>query len=123
MLGKEEIWDRLKYQSRWLTTTRTAIFAAAISEHNMRRIVAIWLNGNVQVQLNPMLEKYIEGLTWETIFCPIPVPPTDLIQIPVGSYSVTDPIFCLEGGSNLYGKTDVTGHSLNVTVAYWDNEV
>lgn len=123
VLKKQDIWDRLKTKSTWITSDRTAILGSAVPEHHFRYIVAVWLPGNTQVNLTPMIEKYEEATSYETIFCPIPVAPTDFRQIPQGGYSLEDPITVLEGGARLYGKVDVTGHSLNVTVNYWESEV
>jgi len=118
-LTKQEIRDRLKLTSVWLTTSRTPFFAA-VPEDRFRYIVAIWLNGNRQVTEDVTIEKLKEDGTYEEKFSPIPVAPADFRQIPEGSYSLEDPIIALEGGTRLYGKT--SGISLNAEVAYWDSE-
>ena len=124
VLQKENIWERLKTESTWVTNTRTALFAA-VAERQFRYVVGIWINGNMQVTSTVELEKSLETVpvTYEKKWSPIPVAPADFRQIPKGSYSIVDPIVTFEGGTRLYGTTDIAGMSLNVTVAYWDWDI
>ncbi len=122
VLQKEDIWERLKTESTWVTTTRTALFAA-VAERQWRFVVGIWISGNKQVNTTLELEKLEEDTSYTIKWSPIPVAPTDFRQIPKGSYSIIDPIVTFEGGTRFYGKTDVAGMSLNITVAYWDWDI
>lgn len=122
MLQKEDLWERLKTESVWVTSSRTALFAA-VSERQWRYIVAIFLSGNNQANLTCQIEKLEEDATYSMKWSPIPVAATEFRQIPKGSYSILDPIVTCEGGTRLYGKTDLAGSSLNVTVEYWDWDV
>lgn len=122
VLQKEDIWERLKTESTWVENGRTALFAA-VPERQFRYVVGIFISGNMQVTTTLELEKLEEDTTYTTKWSPIPVAPADFRQIPKGSYSIVDPIVTFEGGTRLYGKTDVVGMSLNVTVDYWDWDV
>ncbi|MFB0543815.1 MAG: hypothetical protein ACETVR_03440 [Candidatus Bathyarchaeia archaeon] len=129
VLQKEEIWERLKTESAWVEYSAegvappTALFAA-VAERQFRYVVGIWISGNMQVTTGLSLYKLEEdGTTYTLKFSPIPVAPADFRQIPKGSYSIVDPIVTFEGGTRLYGKTDVAGMSLNVTVDYWDWDI
>lgn len=139
VLQKEDIWERLKTESTWVTNTRTPLFAA-VAERQFRYVVGVWISGNVQVTTTVELEKQeeatmteaqctVKGGDWSDERCyimkwsPIPVAPADFRQIPKGSYSIIDPIVTFEGGTRLYGKTDVVGMSLNTTVAFWDWDI
>jgi len=122
VLQKEDIWERLKTESTWVTSDRTALFAA-VAERQFRYVVGIWISGNMQVTVTCQFEKLEEDATYTMKWSPIPVAPADFRQIPKGSYSITDPIVTFEGGTRLYGKTDIAGMSLNVTIAYWDWDI
>ena len=122
VLQKEDIWERLKTESTWVTPTRTPLFAA-VAERQFRYVVGIWISGNMQVTTTLELEKLEEDATYTMKWSPIPVAPADFRQIPKGSYSITDPIVTFEGGTRLYGKTDIAGMSLNVSVDYWDWDI
>jgi len=122
VLQKEEIWERLKTESTWVTSTRTALFAA-VAERQFRFVVGIWVSGNLQQTTTVQFEKLEEDGSYTMKWSPIPVAPADFRQIPKGSYSITDPVVTCEGGTRLYGKTDLAGSSLNVTVAYWDQDI
>ena len=122
VLEKEDVWERLKTESVWVTNARTALFAA-VAERQFRYVVGIWISGNVQVTTTVEFEKLDEEGDYETKWSPIPVAPADFRQIPKGSYSLVDPIITFEGGTRFYGKTDVVGMSLNVTVDYWDWDI
>jgi len=122
VLQKENIWERLKTESVWVTNDRTAL-CAAVAERQFRYVVGIWISGNLQVTTTLELEKLEEDDSYVTKWSPIPVAPADFRQIPKGSYSIIDPIVTFEGGTRLYGKTDVVGMSLNTTVAFWDWDI
>ena len=122
VLQKEDVWERLKTESVWVTNARTALFAA-VAERQFRYVVGIWISGNVQVTTTVEFEKLDEEGDYETKWSPIPVAPADFRQIPKGSYSLVDPIITFEGGTRFYGKTDVVGMSLNVTVDFWDWDI
>jgi len=133
VLQKEDIWTRLKTRSTWVHNTRTELFPAgtpAVAERQFRYVVGVWISGNMQVTTTVELEKLEEDPSdppvdadYTTKWSPIPVAPADFRQIPKGSLSITDPIVTFEGGTSFYGKTDVAGHSLNVTVEYWDWDI
>jgi hypothetical protein len=123
VLSKEEIWDRLKTESTWVLGTRTPLFAA-VAERQFRYVVAIWISGDNASNRTIQFEKLEEdGSTYTMKFSPIPISSTGFQQIPEGGYSIEDPIMTFEGGTRLYGKTDVEGTSLNVTVNYWDADI
>ena len=77
----------------------------------------------MQVTTTCQVEKLKEDASYSMKWSPIPVAPADFRQIPKGSLSITDPIVTCEGGTRLYGKTDIAGMSLNVTVEFWDWDV
>ena len=122
VLQKEDIWERLKTESTWVTSTRTPLFAA-VAERQWRYVVGIWLSGDLKTTLTVQFEKLKEDATYSMKWSPIPVAPADFRQIPLGGLSIVDPIVTCEGGTRLYGKTDLTGSSLNVTVEFWDWDV
>jgi len=129
VLQKEDIWERIKTESTWVRNTRTALFAL-VAERQFRYVVGIWISGNMQVTTTVELEKLEEDPSdppvdadFTTKWSPIPVAPADFRQIPKGSYSIIDPIVTFEGGTRLYGKTDVSGMSLNLTVSFWDWDI
>lgn len=122
VLQKEDIWERLQTESVWVTSARTALFAA-VTERQWRYVVGIWLSGDLKNTLTVQIEKLEEDATYSMKWSPIPVAPADFRQIPKGSLSIIDPIVTCEGGTRLYGKTDLTGSSMNVTVEYWDWDV
>ena len=130
VLQKENIWERLKTESTWVGVdvgeedARIPLFAV-VPERQFRYVVGIWISGNMQATRTIKFEKSLETdpVTYETKWSPIPVAPADFRQIPKGSLSITDPIVTFEGGTRLYGKTDVAGLSLNVTVEYWDWDI
>jgi hypothetical protein len=122
VLTKQEIWDRLKTESTWVTDTRTPLFAA-VAERQFRYVVGIWISGSVKVLTTVQFEKLEENGNYTMKWSPIPVAPADFRQIPKGSYSIEDPIVTFEGGTGFYGKTDLAGSSLNVTVNYWDWDI
>ncbi len=128
MLQKENIWTRLKTESTWVTyrpddANPVSPLFAGVAERQFRFVVGIWVSGNMQVTTGLSLHKLREDAVYESKWSPIPVPPAGRIQLPAGSYSITDPIITFEGGTRFYGKTDVAGMSLNVTVAFWDWDV
>jgi len=122
VLEKEDIWERLKTESVWVTSSRTALFAA-VAERQWRYVVGIWLSGDLKTTLTVQFEKLEESGAYSMKWSPIPVAPADFRQIPVGGLSIVDPIVTCEGGTRLYGKTDLTGSSMNVTVEYWDWDI
>lgn len=122
VLQKEDIWERLKTESVWVTSARTALFAA-VTERQWRYVVGIWISGDLKNTLTVQIEKLEEDATYSMKWSPIPVAPADFRQIPKGSLSITDPIVTCEGGTRLYGKTDLAGSSMNVTVEYWDWDI
>jgi len=124
LVVKALMLDRLQTRSTWVLTSRTALFAAVVPEPRIRYVVAIWIEGNVQQSLDLKFEKLKEDGTYEEKWSPIPVAPSNFIQIPEGSYSVEDPVVTFEGGTNFYGKVGgAEGVSINVTVNYWDSEI
>jgi len=122
VLQKEDIWERLKTEATWVTSTRTPLFAA-VAERQWRYVVGIWLSGDLKTTLTVQFEKLEEDASYSMKWSPIPVAPADFRQIPKGGLSITDPIVTCEGGTRLYGKTDLAGSSMNVTVEYWDWDV
>jgi len=126
-MDKHEIRGRLMTDSKWITSLNhaapTDFWAAAVNEGNTRFIVGMWIPGDKVNTVRIEILKKEEAGTYTTKFCPIPVAPADLRQIPKGSYSIEDPILRLAGGCNLAASIDTVGTSLNLTVDYWDSDV
>jgi len=124
MLDKEQIRDRLQTDAFWVTNTRTAL-TGAIAERLMKYVVALYINGNTQIATGVMIEKMEEGTptTYTVKFSHINVPAADNIQVPKDGFSITDPVLTLEGGTRLYASTLVSGHSVNLSVIHWDNDI
>jgi len=126
VLGKEEIWERLRVESKWITSSDpsnpTDFFASNVAERKFRFIVAIWVPGNLVQLTRIQIFKKKEDGTYDEKWSPIPVAPADFRQIPKG-YSIEDPILGLEGGTNLAASVDIAGNSLNMSVAYWDSDI
>jgi len=115
--------DRLKLEATWVTAARTELFAGGnVPNTRLRYIVAIYLKGNLVNTADIQLEKETYDGGFEDQWSRIPVAPADFRQIPEGSYDLEDSVLTLAEGESFHG-TMVTGNSLNVTVAYWDNDV
>lgn len=121
-LTKQEIWERIRTSCVWVTGVRTPLFAA-VPERQWRYVVAMFISGNLQQTTAISFEKLEEDATYTMEFSPIPVAPADFRQIPEGQYDIEHPIGSYEGGTRLYGVTDMASLSLNVTVKYWDWDV
>lgn len=131
VLTKEEIWERIRVKSVWLTEQRTPLFASTddhmggtvalptLTERYIRYIVSLLFQGNAIVAQSGSIEKYEEAGTYTMKWSDIQIAPASMPQIPEGSYSLEDPIISIEGGTNLYGH--VNGNSINLTVTYWDD--
>ncbi len=122
VLTKEEIRQRIRTSSVWVTGVRTPLFAT-VPERQWRYVVAMFISGNLQQTTAISFEKLEEDATYTMEFSPIPVAPADFRQIPEGQYDLEDVLGSYEGGTRLYGVTDHTGMSLNVTVKYWDWDI
>ena len=122
VLTKEEIRQRIRTNCVWVTGIRTPLFAA-VPERQWRYVVAMFISGNLQQTTAISFEKLEEDATYTMEFSPIPVAPADFRQIPEGQYDLEDVLGSYEGGTRLYGVTDHTGMSLNVTVKYWDWDI
>ena len=59
VLQKEDVWERLKTESTWVTNARTPLFAA-VAERQFRYVVGIWISGNMQVTTTVELENMFE---------------------------------------------------------------
>lgn len=131
MLTKEEIWDRLRVKSVWITPTRTPFFVAAeahmhatlntLAEQYRRYIIMLLFQGNAITAQSATVEKLEEDGTYTMKFSDIQIQASAMPQIPNGGYSIEDPIMSLEGGTNLYGT--VNGNSNNLSIIYWDSEI
>ena len=95
VLQHEEIWERLKTESVWVTSARTPLFAA-VTERQFRYVVGIWISGDLKKTLTVQIEKLEEDATYSMKWSPIPVAPADFRQIPKGSLSIEDPIVTCE---------------------------
>jgi len=131
-LTKQVIRNRLVNRSIWVTSSRTALFrtlagvAQVVPEARVRYVVGIWISGNSVKSLAVVLEKGTESVTtpYSTLWSPIPVGPADFRQIPEGQFDLQDSVATFEGGSQFYGTAvGYEGVSVNVSVAYWDNEI
>ena len=123
-LTKEEIRERLKTESVWVTTSWTALLAA-VADRKIRYIVAIWISGNRQsaddIEFALLPQDGTVPTNLSTKWSPIPVGPADFRQIPEGNVDIEGSILTCEGGSRLYGR--VVGISLNTTTEYWDDDI
>lgn len=119
-LTKEQIREKLKTVNVYITTSRTAFFAA-VNERNIRYIVYIWLFGDRVASRTVDIEKLEEdGTTYTPIFDSINVAPPEKVSLPQ-KHDIENPILTLEGGTRLYGR--VSGNSLTATVCYYDNDI
>jgi hypothetical protein len=130
VLGKEELWERIRIKSVWLQPVRTPFFTAAeehmmagpvLRENYMRYIVMLLFQGNAVVAQSGNIEKYHEDGTFEVVISDVQIQPAAMPQIPQGAPQIDSPFMSIEGGTNLYGT--VNGNSINVSVVYWDNEI
>jgi len=131
-IAKKIIRDRLITNSTWVTTTHTelSLVAAIVPERMLRYVVAIFINGNQQLKQGVEISTLNEGGTAGTLaqhtvkFSHINVAPADNVQLPDGDYNVEDPLFTMEGGTRgPYGRVLQAGHSVNLTVVYWDSDI
>jgi len=131
VLGKEEIRDRLRVKSVWLTSAKTPFFEAGeehmsatadtLAERYIRYIVCLLFQGNATKAQSAKIEKVDENGSYIVKWSDIQIQPSAMPQIPSGAYSIEDPIITLEGGTNLYGH--VNGNSINLSVTFWDSEI
>jgi len=133
VLSKEELWERIRIKSVWITPTRTPFFASTdehmggtapvpvLLERYMRYIVMLLFQGNGIVAQSGNIEKYKEDGTFEVLISDVQIQPSAMPQIPQGAPQNDSPFMSIEGGTNLYGT--VNGNSINVSVVYWDNEI
>jgi len=123
-LSKEEIRERLKTESVWVTTSWTPL-TAVVPDRKIRYVVAIWISGNkqstddIEFALLPQ-DGDVPG-DLQPKWSPISVSPTDFRQIPINGVDIESPILVCEGGSRPYAK--VSGLSLNTTIEYWDDDI
>lgn len=131
VLSKEEIWDRIRVKSVWLTDQRTPFFEAAeehmhatldvLVEAYIRYVVCLLFQGNATANQSANVEKILEDGTYVMKWSDIQVAAAAMPQIPQGAYGIEDPIIAFEGGTNLYGQVD--GNSINLTITYWDSDI
>jgi hypothetical protein len=132
VLGKEEIWERLRTKSVWLMPVRTPLFTIADDDHMgagnvigegyMRYVVMFLFQGNGITAQTGSIEKLEEdGATYKMLISDVQIQPAAMPQIPNGGLDIESPIMSAEGGSNLYGH--VNGNSINLTIVYWDNGI
>lgn len=123
-LSKAQIRERTLTRSTWVTNTWASVFpdlaAAVLNERQLRYVVYLALAGNQQNTVGVAFRLQREGAAGPAVFSPISVAPADFIQIPP-SHDLEDSIIQVEGGGDLFARTDVTGHSVNVTAQYWDH--
>jgi len=120
-LSKQEIWERLKYEQKWITTSNTDIFSSDVDERKIRYIVKIILTGDQNTTRVAEISKKLETGSYDVFLPNINVAAPEYKEIPEGSYDIENPILSLEGGTNLAGK--VSGNSISMTVIYWDNDI
>lgn len=133
VLSKEELWERIRIKSIWLTTARTPFFAdtdehmggtpdvPVLLERYIRYIVMLLFQGNAVAAQSGKIEKYLEAGTFEVLISDVQIQPSAMPQIPQGAPQIDSPFMSMEGGTNLYGN--VNGNSINLSVVYWDNEL
>ena len=123
VVTREEIRERLRTESVWVTGALTPLYGV-VPEETIRYVVGIWVSGNLQVTMSISFSTLKEDLTYETKFSPIPLAPTDFRQIPEGQYSLEDPFLSNAGGERLYAQAHgPVGHSVNASIAYYDDEI
>jgi hypothetical protein len=128
-LTKEDIWERLRTDSVWVTGVLTQITPLPaptnVLARQFRIIPMIWIPGNGTGQIGvQFLKLEADGVTYTVKFCPIQVAASPgAIQIPGGAYDVENPILTLEGGTRLFGQCSTAGTSVNVTIEYWDLDI
>lgn len=136
-LTEEVIRDRLRVKSLWILPARTPFFTATeehmttnattgnpmLQQRYQRYIVSLLFQPDNQNDRHMLIEKIeTDGTTFRTLWSDIytegAVFPR---QLPEGAYDLKNPIYPMEGGSNMYGRVD--GVSQNLTVTYWDNDI
>lgn len=142
-VGKQEIRERLRTYSVWVTNTHTRLSDVTYSgqldtglsvgdvpERMMRYVVGLYINGNQQIKTGVEISVLDEGGTEGTVadhtvkFSDINVPAADNVQIPNGELDLEDIIIKMVGGERgPYARTNVAGHSVNLTVMYWDSDI
>ena len=126
VLTKEEIWERLRTDSVWVTQALTQLTPlpapTVMAARQFRIIPMIYIPGNSSVNIAvQFLKLEADGVTYTTKFCPVPVLTTGVQQIP-WTYDVENPILTLEGGTRLFAQC-TQGTSVNVTIEYWDLDI
>lgn len=131
VLGKEDLWERIRTKSIWMLMTRTPFFLATeehmhatinmLQERYIRYIVSLHFQGNGISHTSGSIEKLKEDGTYEMKWSDVQIAPAAMPQIPEGSYDIENPIISIEGGTNLFGR--VSGNSINLTITYWDNDL
>jgi len=123
MLDKQIIMERVRERNVWLTSSRTAIFAAAVAERKIRYVIGMWINGDGVASRLVDIERLEEdGTTYTMLHQGIPVAPSERVTVPEDwEFGIENPSETVEGGVQLYGRT--AGGSLNITVKYWDDDV
>jgi len=120
-LTKQEIRERLRYAQLTIGTSRANFWTSDVPERKIRYVVAIFLFGDATATRTVEIEKVKEDDTYDMIFDNIGVAPTEKVQLPIGSYSIEDPIIALEGGTNLSAIADAGAPE--ATVIYFDDDI
>jgi len=120
-LTKEQIRERLRVQQRWITDSRTDIFASAVGEKVTRYIVNVRLFGDNTSNRIAKFEKKEEDGTYTMKYSYIHIGQTTNVKLQDNS-DFEKPILILHGGSNLTGSI-LVGASVAATVEYWDDTI
>lgn len=135
VLTKEEIWERIRTKSVWLTPALTPIFLAGeehmypvalgvgnrLRDQFMRYVTLFLFQGDAVVHHSGSIQKLEVNNTFTVKISDVQIAPAAMPQIPNGGHSIEDPILSLEGNTGLYGQ--VNGNSVNLTVIWWDDDV
>lgn len=113
-----EMIERLRHQTTWVTTTRSAILSAP-SEGKVRYVTQIEAFGDGQAARVLAIGHNIDfasGSSYVDVWPYVHVAQTGNVQLnPVGS-DIRRPLTVLEGGTSL--EASVNGNSVAVTVSF-----
>jgi len=119
MVTREQIMDRVRVRQVTIGTSRTDIFAAAVSENKTRYIVMIVINGD-GTSRTVEIEKTEEDASHTMLFDNVPIPPASQVPVPEGwQFDIENPFMTLEGGTNLTAIASAGAPEL--TIIYWDD--
>lgn len=120
-MDRSQILERLRVAQITVGTSETDFFSSNVPENTMRYVVAIILNGDGSSTRTVTIYKKSENGSYSTLVDKWAIAPTDTKMLPPNQYDVENPLFVLEGGTNIAAKTD--GGAPSATLIYWDDTV